>query len=140
MESGQYEFGVYRLDAQSRLLFKKEDRVALPPKAVELLVALVQAEGRALTREQLLQRLWPDTVVEEGSLTSHVSLLRKALGVAPQGQEFIETLPKRGYRFVGSVKWVESGPSNNGVGRAMLVVLPFENFTAGEDTTTSATG
>ena len=132
MESGQYEFGVYRLDAQSRLLFKKGDRVALPPKVVELLVALVQAEGRALTREQLLQRLWPDTVVEEGSLTSHVSMLRKALGEGPQGQEFIETLPKRGYRFVGSVKRVESGPSNNAVGRAMLVVLPFENFTAGE--------
>jgi TolB-like protein/Tfp pilus assembly protein PilF len=132
MDSGQYEFGVYRLDAQSRLLFKKGDRVALPPKVVELLVALVQAEGRALTREQLLQRLWPDTVVEEGSLTSHVSMLRKALGEGPQGQEFIETLPKRGYRFVGSVKRVESGPSNNGVGRAMLVVLPFENLTAGE--------
>ena len=132
MDSGQYEFGVYRLDAQSRLLFKKGNRVALPPKVVELLVALVQAEGRALTRGQLLQRLWPDTVVEEGSLTSHVSMLRKALGERPQGQEFIETLPKRGYRFVGSVKRVESGPSNNGVGRAMLVVLPFENFTAGE--------
>src|SRR6204780_2048102 len=132
MNSSQYEFGVYRLDAQSRLLFKKGDHVALPPKVVELLVALVQAEGRALTREQLLQRLWPDTVVEEGSLTSQISMLRKALGEGPQGQEFIETLPKRGYRFVGSVKRVESGPSNNGVGRAMLVVLPFENFTAGE--------
>jgi TolB-like protein/Tfp pilus assembly protein PilF len=132
MDSGQYEFGVYRLDAQSRLLFKKGERVALPPKVVELLVALVQAEGRALTREQLLRRLWPDAVVEEGSLTSHVSVLRKALGEGPQRQEFIETLPKRGYRFVGPVKRVESGPSNNGVGRAMLVVLPFENFTAGE--------
>jgi TolB-like protein/Tfp pilus assembly protein PilF len=132
MDSGQYKFGVYRLDAQSRLLFKKGDRVALPPKVVELLVALVQAEGRALTREQLLQRLWPDTVVEEGSLTSQVSMLRKALGEGPRGQEFIETLPKRGYRFLGSVKRVEPAPSNNGVGRAMLVVLPFENFTAGE--------
>ena len=132
MDSGQYEFGVYRLDAQSRLLFKKGDRVALPPKVVELLVALVQAEGRALTREQLLQRLWPDTVVEDGSLTSQISMLRKTLGEGPQGQEFIETLPKRGYRFAGSVERVESAPSNNGVRRAMLVVLPFENFTAGE--------
>ncbi|HYM42579.1 MAG TPA: winged helix-turn-helix domain-containing protein [Steroidobacteraceae bacterium] len=132
MDSGQYEFGVYRLDAQGRVLFREGDHVALPPKVVELLVALVQAEGRALTREHLLQRLWPDTVVEEGSLTSHVSLLRKALGEGPQGQEFIETLPKRGYRFVASVKRVGSGAPDRGVDRAMLVVLPFENFTAGE--------
>jgi TolB-like protein/Tfp pilus assembly protein PilF len=132
MVSGQYEFGAYRLDAQSRMLFKEGDHVALPPKVAELLVALVQAGGRALTREQLLRRLWPDTVVEEGSLTSHVSMLRKALGEGPQGQDFIETLPKRGYRFVASVKQVGSEAPDNGVDRAMLVVLPFENFTAGE--------
>ena len=132
MDSGQYEFGAYRLDAQSRMLFKEGDHVALPPKVAELLVALVQAAGRALTREQLLRRLWPDTVVEEGSLTSHISMLRKALGEGPQGQDFIETLPKHGYRFVPSVRRVGSGAPDSGVDRAMLVVLPFENFTAGE--------
>ncbi|MDB6009996.1 MAG: hypothetical protein JWL65_2246, partial [Gammaproteobacteria bacterium] len=73
MFTGQYEFGAYRLEAQSRMLFREGDHVALPPKVAELLVALVQAEGRVLTREELLQRLWPDTVVEEGSLTSHIS-------------------------------------------------------------------
>jgi len=131
MVSGQYEFGAYRLDEQSRMLFKEGDHVALPPKVAELLVALVQAEGRALTREQLLRRLWPDTVVEEGSLTSHVSMLRKALGQGPRGEDFIETVPKRGYRFVSSVRRIASGASD-GVQRAMLVVLPFENFAAGE--------
>ena len=85
MFSGQYEFGAYRLEAQSRMLFRGGDHVALPPKVAELLVALVQAAGRVLTREELLQRLWPDTVVEEGSLTSHISLLRKALGEGPNG-------------------------------------------------------
>ena len=104
MASDQYEFGAYRLDAQSGMLFREGDHVALPPKVAELLVALVQAAGRVLTREELLQRLWPDTVVEEGSLTSHISLLRKALGEGPKAQDFIETLPKRGYRFVASVK------------------------------------
>ncbi len=132
MDSGQYEFGAYRLDVQGRILFKEGDHVALPPKVAELLVALVQAAGRVLTREQLMQSLWPDTVVEEGSLTSHISMLRKALGNGPQGQDFIETLPKRGYRFVASVKRVGSGAPDRGVDRAMLVVLPFENFTAGE--------
>ncbi len=128
----QYEFGAYRLDAQSRMLFRGDDHVALPPKVAELLVALVQAAGRVLTREQLLQRLWPDTVVEEGSLTSHISLLRKALGEDPNGQDFIETLPKRGYRFVASVKRAASDAPGSGVDRAMLLVLPFENLTAGE--------
>src|SRR5712675_2430473 len=104
MFSGQYEFGAYRLEAQSRTLFRGGDHVVLPPKVTELLVALVEAAGRVLTREELLQRLWPDTVVEEGSLTSHISLLRKALGEDPKAQGFIETLPKRGYRFVASVK------------------------------------
>jgi TolB-like protein/Tfp pilus assembly protein PilF len=132
MVSGQYEFGAYRLDAQSQMLFREGDHVALPPKVAELLVALVQAAGRVLTREELLQRLWPDTVVEEGSLTSHISLLRKALGEGPNGQDFIETLPKRGYRFVASVKRAASQAPESGVDRALLVVLPFENLTAGE--------
>jgi TolB-like protein len=98
----------------------------------ELLVALVQAAGRVLTREELLQRLWPDTVLEEGSLTSHISLLRKALGEGPNGPDFIETLPKRGYRFVASVKRAASQTPDSGVDRAMLVVLPFENLSSGE--------
>ena len=132
MVSGQFEFGVYLLDAQSGMLFREGDHVALPPKVAELLVALVQAAGRVLTREELLQRLWPDTVVEEGSLTSHISLLRKALGGDPKAQGFIETLPKRGYRFVASVQRVASLAHNSGVDRAMLVVLPFENLSAGE--------
>jgi TolB-like protein/Tfp pilus assembly protein PilF len=132
MVSGQYEFGAYRLDAQSRMLFRGGNHVALPPKVTELLVAMVEAAGRVLTREELLQRLWPDTVVEEGSLTSHISLLRKALGEGPNGQDFIETLPKRGYRFVASVKRAASQVADSGLDRAMLVVLPFENLTAGE--------
>ncbi len=133
MASGrQYEFGSYHLDVQGRMLFRDGDRVALPPKVVELLVTLVQAAGRVLTREHLLQQLWPDTVVEEGSLTSHISMLRKALGVGPNGQDFIETLPKRGYRFVAPVKHAGSEAPESGVDRAMLVVLPFENLTAGE--------
>ena len=132
MISGQYEFGAYRLDTQGRMLFREGVHVALPPKVAELLVALVQGEGSVLTREQLLQRLWPDTVVEEGSLTSHISLLRKALGEGSQAQDFIETLPKRGYRFVASVKRAGSGAPDSGLDRTMLVVLPFENLTAGE--------
>lgn len=128
----QYEFGSYRLDIPGGTLSREGNRVALPPKVSELLVALVQAAGTLLTREQLLQRLWPDTVIEEGSLSSHISMLRKALGTAPNGQDFIETLPKRGYRFAAVVKRAGVQEQESAIDRAMLVVLPFENLTAGE--------
>src|SRR5262249_29499980 len=68
------------------------------PKAIDLLVALVEARGEPVTKEELLQKVWAGTVVEEGSLTTHVSVLRKALG-----EGYIETLSKRGYRFVGKI-------------------------------------
>jgi TolB-like protein/Tfp pilus assembly protein PilF len=128
----QYEFGAYRLEVQSGMLFRAGNRVALAPKVAELLGALVQAAGAVITREQLQGLLWPDTVVEEGSLTSHISTLRKALGSAPNGQEFIETLPKRGYRFVIPVTQVVSRETESVVGRVMLVVLPFENLSSGD--------
>jgi TolB-like protein/Tfp pilus assembly protein PilF len=133
MASGsQYEFGSYRLDVPGGTLFREGNRVALPPKVAELLVALVQAAGRVLTREQLLQQVWPDSVIEEGGLSSHISMLRKALGTAQNGQDFIETLPKRGYRFAAVVKRAGVQAPESAMDRAMLVVLPFENLTAGE--------
>jgi len=122
-----YEFGRFRLDAGGRLLFCDGERIALSPKAVELLVALVEARGNPLTKEELLQKVWADTVVEEGSLTSHISLLRKALGEGSDRCQLIETLPKRGYRFVGQVKDVEKAQK-----RVMLAILPFENLSGGE--------
>jgi TolB-like protein/Tfp pilus assembly protein PilF len=132
MPPGQYEFGAYRLDEQGPMLFRDGERVPLPPKVVELLVALVQAAGRVLTREQLLQQLWPNAVVEEGSLTSHISLLRKALAGGGGGPELIETVPKRGYRFVAPVKPARFDRAESGPRREMLVVLPFENLTTGD--------
>jgi len=95
-----YEFGEFRLDAEGRLLFRQGKSVPLTPKAVDVLVVLVEARGSPVAKEDLLQKVWADATVEEGSLTSHISLLRKALGEGSDGQQFIETLPKRGYRFV----------------------------------------
>ena len=131
MPPDQFEFGIYRLDSKSAMLFREGEHVALPPKVTELLVALVQAEGKVLSREELQQRLWPTTIVEEGSLTSHISLLRKALGENPKTQDFIETIPKRGYRFAALVKRPVSGTCERGGNTTLLLVLPFENFTAG---------
>ena len=106
-----YEFGPFRLDPAGGVLLRQGKRSALTPKVVEVLTILVEARGNAITKEELLQRVWADTVVEEGSLTSHISILRKSLGDGPDGQQFIETIPKRGYRFAAPVKVVENWPA-----------------------------
>jgi predicted ATPase/DNA-binding winged helix-turn-helix (wHTH) protein len=93
-------FGSFRLDPEGRVLYRDDRRVALAPKAIDVLVVLVEGAGQPVSREDLLRRVWAGSVVEEGSLTSHVSLLRKALAEGG-GDGYIETLSKRGYRFAG---------------------------------------
>jgi DNA-binding winged helix-turn-helix (wHTH) protein/Tol biopolymer transport system component len=95
-----YVFGPFRLDPVERKLLRGDEIVVLTPKAFDTLVLLVRNHGRVLEKEELIRLLWPDTFVEEGSLTNHIFLLRKALGE----NGFIETVPRQGYRFVGAVK------------------------------------
>src|SRR5258708_20057268 len=102
MRSGQcYEFGPFRLDG--RALFCDGRRVALTPKVVEILLALVEADGRIVSKDELMQRVWPNTFVEETSLTSNISVLRKTLCVEGGGRSYVQTVPKHGYRFVAPV-------------------------------------
>ena len=75
-----YEFGQFRVDAGQRLLFREGRPVPLAPKVVETLLALVECGGALVTKDELMQRLWPDTFVEESNLTQNVFLPRKALG------------------------------------------------------------
>ena len=98
-----YEFGPFRLDAAEHLLLRDGETVPLTPKAFDLLLALVERHGRLLEKEELLKTVWPDTFVEEANLASNISQLRKALGDGENGQRYIETAPKRGYRFVARV-------------------------------------
>lgn len=125
-----YEFGEFRLDAEGRLLFTNGKLVPLTPKAVEVLIALVENRGNPVGRGELLRKVWEDAVVEEGSLTSHISLLRKALGEGPDSRKFIETIPKRGYRFVGAVTEGTEPAARSTVERIMLAALPFENLSS----------
>src|SRR5258708_5596712 len=97
-----YEFGPFRIDTSERQLLHGDEPVQLTPKAYETLLALTENAGRALDKDELLKRVWPDTFVEEGSLARNISVLRKAL--ADEDGTYIETLPKRGYRFVAPVK------------------------------------
>ena len=98
------EFDCYRIDAGQRVLLSSGTPVPLSPKVFDTLLALVEQPGRVLEKDYLLKRIWPDTFVEEGSLARNVSSLRKVLGRSPDGQEYIETIPKRGYRFRGPVR------------------------------------
>lgn len=100
-----FVFGQFRLDATEHLLYRQTGEVVpLKPKAVETLELLVMERGRLLTKAELLERLWPDAVVEESNLSQNIYLLRKVLGVTAGGQNYIETVPKRGYRFVADVE------------------------------------
>src|SRR6266550_3373476 len=104
-----YEFGRFRLKPDERLLLRGEEFVPLTPKAFDILLTLLENDGRIVRKDDLMKKVWPDTFVEEGNLTQNVSLLRKALGESATGPQFIETVPRRGYRFVAPVSRTNSG-------------------------------
>jgi DNA-binding winged helix-turn-helix (wHTH) protein/TolB-like protein len=99
-----YRFGDFRLDATQRLLYRDGQLVALPPKVFDTLMVLVAKSGQVVAKEEMMKQLWPDTFVEEGTLTQYISLLRKALG---EGGMWIENHPRRGYRFTAQVEEVQ---------------------------------
>jgi len=111
----RYEFGDFRLDSEPPSLWREQRLVALPPKALEMLLLLVRRRDIIVSREQLLETVWRDTFVEEGNINYTVSLLRKVLDKDDKGR-FIQTVPKRGYRFVADVQEVSAnGHAENAV-------------------------
>lgn len=103
-----YEFGEFRLDATERTLMRGSEIVPLPPKVFDTLLVLVENSGVILAKDELLRTIWPDSFVEESNLAQNISQLRKALCENSSEQRFIETIPKRGYRFVAPVKKAQS--------------------------------
>src|SRR5262245_13447828 len=104
-----YEFDHFRLDLAEKMLTRDGATVPLTPKAFDTLVLLVEKSGRLVEKDELMNRLWPDTLVEENSLSQNVYLVRKALGEESQGPRYIETVPRRGYRFTAPVRKVSGG-------------------------------
>jgi|SRR5215469_7003804 len=98
-----YVFGPFRLDAQERQLLRGKLPLSLPPKAIDVLAVLVENAGHLVHKEKLIRQVWPDAFVEEGNLNKNISVLRRTLGQWDGGREYIETVPKRGYRFVATV-------------------------------------
>ena len=99
-----YRFGHFRLDIGERRLSRDGAAIPLRLKVFETLRVLVENAGRLLTKEELLQAVWPGTAVEENNLNHNVSMIRKVLGEKATGQSFIETVPRIGYRFVAAVE------------------------------------
>ncbi len=111
--SDLYEFGEFRLDAQSRVLLHRLRPVPLTSKASEMLLVLVQSGGQIVTKDALMKAVWPDRFVEESNLTQTVFMLRKALGETRE-QRYIQTIPGTGYRFTAKVKRI-SGSGDTAV-------------------------
>ena len=99
-----YRFGPFRLDVPERALARQGAPIPLTPKSFDILRALVERPGRLLTKQELLERVWPDAVVEEANLARNIFTLRKLLGEEENGARYIETIPKVGYRFVAPVE------------------------------------
>jgi DNA-binding winged helix-turn-helix (wHTH) protein/TolB-like protein/Flp pilus assembly protein TadD len=99
-----YEFGPFRLDPAEHILLREGKLVSLTPKAFETLAVLVENNGHLIEKEELIRRVWPDTIVEEGNLNNVIYMLRKALGHESDDGKYIETISKRGYRFVAEVR------------------------------------
>src|SRR5262245_9973869 len=98
-----YSFGPFRVDPGRRALLRDGKIVPLAPKAFEMLLLLVENRARVLEKQDLLESLWPGSIVEEANLSQTIYLLRRALSEGSEGEQFIETIPKRGYRFTASV-------------------------------------
>ena len=105
-----FEFGPYRLEPAESRLTRDGVPVHVTPKALELLVALVTRPGRLITKEELVAEVWPDTFVEEGNLAVNMTRVRQALN-DDSGRSYVETVPKRGYRFVAAVRAITAESS-----------------------------
>jgi Tol biopolymer transport system component/DNA-binding winged helix-turn-helix (wHTH) protein len=125
-----YEFGEFRLDLNERILLRQNKVVALTPKAFETLLILVQHSGHIVEKDFLMNKIWPDTFVEEVSLARNVSALRKALGESNGSIQYIETFPKRGYRFVVAVSEHIEEDTKRNVSHDLVIHSSIEEVSA----------
>jgi DNA-binding winged helix-turn-helix (wHTH) protein/TolB-like protein/Tfp pilus assembly protein PilF len=124
-----YEFGPFRIDPLQRVLFREGKPVALPPKIFGTLLALVERSGQIVEKDKLLEEVWPETVVEENNLTQYISALRKTLGDGRHEQRYIETIPRRGYRFAAEVQEVRGESDELTTGEQTVVRLMIREET-----------
>jgi len=129
-----YEFGPYRFDVSKRVLTRGSEAIYLAPKATDILIILVMNAGELVEKDELLKSVWPDTFVEESNLTQNIFTLRRAFGDERADPRYIETVTRRGYRFIAPVKVLgadqtEATDPAGSSERRVLAVLPFLNTT-----------
>ena len=110
----RYLFSPFTLDAHERVLLRDGQLVPVPAKALQILLVLVRNSGHLVEKEKLMNEVWPDEDVEEGNLAHHIFTLRKTLGETTKSGKYIETIPRRGYRFLGTVREVNGEPIEPG--------------------------
>jgi DNA-binding winged helix-turn-helix (wHTH) protein/TolB-like protein/Flp pilus assembly protein TadD len=128
-----YEFGPFRLNPSEGQLLRDGQALTLTPKAFEALVFLIERRGHLVEKEELMKALWPDTFVEEANLAHHVWRLRKVLEESKNGERYIETIPKRGYRFIAPVVELDKFDPHLQVEKHTITRLVAERETFQED-------
>ena len=111
MDEESFAFGSFRLIPAQRMLLEDGKPLRLGSRALELLIALIEHAGETIQKDQMIARVWPDTVVDEGALRGHVAALRKALGDGRTGNRYIVNDPGRGYSFVAPVAREQRQPA-----------------------------
>jgi DNA-binding winged helix-turn-helix (wHTH) protein/Flp pilus assembly protein TadD len=128
-EPPHYYFGEYHVDTSKRLLLRNDNSLALTPKVFDTLLYLLQHQGKIVEKNALMHAIWPDTAVEENNLSQNISNLRRILGDERGANQYIATIPGKGYRFTAAVetvpRWDEVFSE-----KVTLAVLPFENLSA----------
>lgn len=133
----RYAFGPFRMDLAERLLTRGGAHLPLPPKAFDLLALLVRDGGHLIEKDRIMQALWPETFVEEANLANLIGLLRKTFGDSSGNPRYIQTIPKRGYRFIAAVLETEPAPAPRAEEPASaairIIVLPFQTEASAGD-------
>ena len=123
-----YEFEDFRFDAEHLMLYRRGEAIPLAPKAAETLLVLIERRGQILSKEELIEQIWPDAFVEESNLYLYLSVLRKTLGNQKSGTPYLETLRRRGYRFTGTVQLISDGSREEPHSAPLQVIEPIDSF------------
>jgi TolB-like protein/DNA-binding winged helix-turn-helix (wHTH) protein/Tfp pilus assembly protein PilF len=123
-----YEFEDFRFDAEHLMLYRRGESIPLAPKAAETLLVFIERRGQILSKEELIEQIWPDAFVEESNLFLYLFVLRKTLGKQKDGTPYLETLRRRGYRFNGSVQLVSDNNRQEPHSTQFQVINPIDSF------------
>ena len=123
-----YEFEDFRFDAEHLMLYRRGESIPLAPKAAETLLVFIERRGQIVSKEELIEQIWPDAFVEESNLFLYLSVLRKILGNQKSGTPYLETLRRRGYRFNGTVQLISDGSWEEPHSAPVQVIEPIDSF------------